>query len=193
MEFVPLGQTREIKTYNQEKMPRSPQSQPSGNLLRHLPVVTPEEMPKITMYRIFTHCDKTTGKENEFSYEAMKDYLSTYQRQGDHRSWDVFREKIPDVLLKAWGDVLIECRRNGFVGPRAEGEEIVFRQIISTNNRQGDLCTFCARPCKRREQIESGEMKYIKLLNKNNPQWEEPKPCWIKTREVGAREVGEEG
>jgi len=109
---------------------------------------------------------------------AIKDYLSTHQRQGEHRSWDVFREKIPTVLLKAWGDVLIECRRNGFIGPRAEGERIVFRQIISTNDIPGDLCTLCYRDCKRRERFDSGEMKYIKDINKNNPSWREPEPCW---------------
>jgi hypothetical protein len=119
-----------------------------------------------------------TGRPEGFSYAAIRDYLSTFQRQGEHRSWDIFREKIPAVLLKAWGDVMVECRRNGFIGPRPEGDKIVFRQVISTTERTGDLCTMCVRACRRREQLDSGELKVIKDHNRNNPHWKEPKPCW---------------
>jgi hypothetical protein len=120
---------------------------------------------------------------------VMMGFLSTYQRAGDHKSWDTFREKIPVLLLKAFGDVLIECRRNGFVSPRVEGGEflkggdfvggkIIFQQLISTNERTGDMCTMCERDCRRREQIENGELKIIRDHNKNNPRWKEPAPCW---------------
>jgi len=102
----------------------------------------------------------------------------------------MFREKIPVLLLKIWGNVLIDCRRNGFINPRVEGGDlvkgeyeggkIVFQQIISTDDRPGDLCMLCDRDCKRREQIESGEMKKIRFFNKDNANWQEPKPCWAR-------------
>lgn len=172
MEFVPLGQTREIKTYNQEKMPRSPQLQPSGRLLKKPPVIIPEEMPETTMRRIF----QESRLDDSADYQSIIGYLTTYQRQGDNRRWDEFRNKIPPPLLKLWGALLIECRRNGFVGPRVENERIVWRQVIGTSNiHNGDLCTMCERECMRREKIDSGEWKYIRSLNKDIP---EQKPCW---------------
>ena len=138
----------------------------------------PEEMPGKTMHRIFLQCDQDTGKTDGFSHASIRDYLSAHQRQGERRNWDVFREKIPEALLRAWGGVMVECRRNGFVGPRVDGDRIVFQQVISTNDRPGDLCTLCDRDCKRREQIDSGETRVIKEMNRNNSHWVEPRPCW---------------
>lgn len=125
--------------------------------------------------------------------QAVKGLLSTYQRTGDNKSWDTFREKIPDRILIVYGKMLTECRRNGFIGPRVKGGEwvkndngvleftggkLVFWQVVSTDNRPGDLCTFCERSCSRRDNLDSGDMKTIKEMNKNNPNWHEPKACW---------------
>jgi len=108
--------------------------------------------------------------------QSIIGYLTTYQRQGDNRRWDEFRNKIPSPLLKLWGDLLIECRRNGFVGPKIIDGKIVWYQVIGDHREQnGDLCTMCERDCMRRERIDSGEMKYIRLINKDI---HEQKPCW---------------
>ena len=110
-------------------------------------------------------------------YESIVGYLTTFQRQGDNRRWDEFRNKMPVDLLKVWGDVLIECRRNGFVGPRAENDKIVFRQIINTTLiDNGDLCTFCERDCAKREFIENGQAKYNRLAGSEYK--EQQRPCW---------------
>ena len=110
-------------------------------------------------------------------YEDIVGYLTTFQRQGDNRRWDDFRNKMPVDLLKIWGDVLIECLRNGFVGPRAENDKIVFRQIINTTLiDNGDLCTFCERDCAKREFIENGQAKYNRLAGSEYK--EQQRPCW---------------
>ena len=128
------------------------------------------------MRRIF----RDNNLQNNPDYKLLVNLLVTYQRQGEGRRWEDYRNKIPPQLLKIWGDILIDCRRNGFINPKVEGEVIIFYQIITTNSRQGDLCTFCDRDCRRREQINSGELKAVKELNKNNPNWREQKPCWAK-------------
>lgn len=136
------------------------------------PLVVPEELPETTMRRIF--------KEGE--YEAIFSYLMAYQRAGDMRRWDDFRNKIPPDLLKLWGDVLIECRRNGFIGPRVENGEIVWMQVIGTTDvRNGDLCTMCDRACRRREMTDTGASKQMRILH---PGWHEARPCWDKADET---------
>jgi hypothetical protein len=113
-------------------------------------------------------------------YEAMVSYLLAYQRAGDMRRWDEFRHKIPDDLLTAWGTVLIECRRNGFVNPHVFNGEILWDQILdngSGERRNADRCTLCERDCKRRELIDSGETKRLRILN---PGYHEKPPCWDK-------------
>jgi len=131
-------------------------------------------MPETVMRRIF----RETNLKESADYGLLVSLLTTYQRQGELRSWDGYRAKISPQLLKLWGDILIECRRNGFIAPRAAGDKIVFRQVVSSNKHTGDLCTMCNRDCRRREQIDTGVMREIKKLNKNNPHWSEPKPCW---------------
>lgn len=171
-EFEPVGQTHATKTYNQGKTQRSPRLRPSGRLLKKPPVIIPEELPGTTMRRILHE----NILELSADYQSIIGYLTTYQRQGENRRWDEFRNKIPPPLLKLWGDTLIECRRNGFVGPRAENGKILWRQAVSTNDIQnGDLCTMCERECRRREKINSGEWKWIKSLNKDTP---EQRSCW---------------
>jgi len=115
--------------------------------------------------------------KNEGELTLITDLLTTYQRQGENRKWDDFRYKIPDNLLKLWGDLIIECRRNGFIGPRAEGDRITWMQVIGTNDiRNGDLCTMCDRGCSKREKIDSGEAKRMKIIN---PDYQQDKKCWM--------------
>jgi len=171
-ELEPVGQTQEIRHYKTEKTQKYKSHSPSGKLLKNPPVVIPQEMPRTTMRRIFQESNLSESAD----YRTIITLLTTYQRQGDNRRWDEFRHKIPDPLLKIWGDILIECRCNGFVAPRAENGEIIWRQIYSTTDiKNGDLCTLCDRECKRREKVDSGEMKRLRLLDSTI---QEPKPCW---------------
>jgi hypothetical protein len=169
----PLAAIREIDHYNHGRTQRSPKLSHEGRLLSNPPVIIPEEMPQQTMRRIF----QTPVLRNSADYQSIVALLTTYQRQGDNRRWDDFRNKIPPDLLKLWGDVLIECRRNGFIGPRVESGEIVWMQIVGTNDiRNGDLCTLCDRVCQRREMVDTGEAKRMRMLNRG---WHETKPCWM--------------
>jgi len=114
--------------------------------------------------------------QDSTEYKSIAEYLATYQRQGDYRRWDEFRNKIPLELLKIWGDILIECRRNGFCLPRAENNQIMWRQVISTNKiRNGDLCTMCDRECSIRERLDSGEAKRVRLMDSEA---KEARKCW---------------
>ena len=120
--------------------------------------------------------------QDSAEYKSIAEYLATYQRQGDYRRWDEFRNKIPLELLKIWGDILIECRRNGFCLPRAENNQIMWRQVISTNKiRNGDLCTMCDRECSIRERLDSGEAKRVRLMNNGS---KETRKCWQDDPEV---------
>ena len=179
--FAPIGQIHEIKHYGLGKTSRLPQLPPSGRLTKKPPVIKPEELPETTMRRIL----QASKLQDSAEYKSIAEYLATYQRQGDYRRWDEFRNKIPLELLKIWGDILIECRRNGFCLPRAENNQIMWRQVISTNKiRNGDLCTMCDRDCKRRKAIDSGDAKQRKMID---PKYQEQKPCWDH------RQPGEEG
>jgi hypothetical protein len=164
-----LGQTREIKTYNLKQTPKSPVSSPGT--LRHRPLINPEEFPLQTMRRIF----KVVELDHSSDFLTIRDLIRTYQKQGENRKWDEFRHKIPDPLLSLWEEVLSECRRNGFVGPWVEDDTIKWKQLLSVNNAQGDLCTLCSRECRRREEINSGESRQRR---QNDINYEEPKPCW---------------
>lgn len=110
----------------------------------------------------------------------MAKLILAYQRMGDSKNWDVYRTKIPADLLEKWEDVLRECRRNGFIAPYTAADKICWHQVTSTDNTTADLCYMCERPCKLRDDIDSGRMKYFKNLNSNNSGWREMKRCWDK-------------
>ena len=138
----------------------------------------PEELPETTMRRIL----QASKLSDSSDYKSIVGYLTAYQRQGDNRRWDEFRNKIPPELLKMWGDILIDCRRNGFCLPRAENDQIRWRQVINTNDiPNGDLCSMCYRECSIRERMDSGEAKRIRLMEKGI---EETKKCWQDVSEV---------
>ncbi len=124
------------------------------------------------MRRIF----QCSNLHDSSDYAFMMKHLEQYQKQGDGRKWEEYRQKIAPDLLEIWGTVMVECRRNGFVNPRVRYGEIVFSQIISTGYCEDtDLCTLCERVCHRREMIDSGDLKRQKLINR---QYQELEPCW---------------
>ncbi len=119
---------------------------------------------------------KVVELDHSADFVSLVKILQEYQRPGENRAWDTVRIKIPEDLLAIWGEILSECRRNGFIGPWAYGEKIHWRQVLSDNEAQGDLCTMCARECQRREDLNSGEFTKRRGAD---PNYTEPKPCWV--------------
>jgi hypothetical protein len=131
----------------------------------------PEEFPAATMRRIF----RVDSLEESEDYKAIKNHLYQFRRHGESARWDEYRMKISSELLEIWATVLVDCRRNGFIAPHVEKGVIVFDQVMGSGADKTDLCTMCDRECKRRDDVDTGEGKRRKLLNRN---YEEPKPCW---------------
>lgn len=173
--LTPISETTSVQRYQVTTRPtRSPGADRNG-YDRLPPLVVPEEMPWQTMCRIFRAANPEELKHSP-EYQDIRAYLVSYQKAGDHRRWDDFRLKIDPVLLGKWGDVLVECRRNGFVNPIAYQDMIRFAQIrATTGGLIKDLCTLCDRICHTRNFIDSGETKRMRQLNKD---YSEPKKCW---------------
>jgi hypothetical protein len=169
MELEPIGATPVIEHYSQGQTQRLNQSSQSGKLLKRKPVVIPEEMPQTTVKRVL--------RDNE-DYKSVVGLLTTYYRQGSGRQWDEYEKKWPVQLLKLWHELLIETRRNGFIPTGADGKEILWCQVISKDNKVQDQCYMCDRPCKYRDDINSGRARVERQLNKDNPNWHPAKPCW---------------
>jgi len=111
--------------------------------------------------------------------ESIAKLILAYQRMGDSKNWDTYRTKIPPDLLDKWGEVMLECRRNGFIGPYTVANRILWHQVISTDNTTADLCYMCERPCQYRDDIDTGRTKYFKNQN-HNQDGQETKRCWEK-------------
>lgn len=100
-------------------------------------------------------------------YEAMYDFLEKYQKT--RPEWDVFRGKIPEVLLNKWGRVVKECRQNGFISPTARDKKIIFHQVKShvRNNQNNDKCTICLKrfidyECDGKTTLYHGQYQHVK-------------------------------
>ena len=167
-----ISSTTSVKRYliNSEKQTHnSTNYRGNGGLLKSPPVVIPQEMPRQTMCRIFK-C-REGDLDNHLDYTMMRDALLAYQRSGEGKRWDDFRNKVPAPLLARWGTVVIECQRNGFIAPDATPDAIRWQQITAAHgDSTDDLCTLCERPCRRREFVESGGTKWDRT--------KEPKQCW---------------
>lgn len=131
-------------------------------------------MPDATMRRIL----RTQNLEGDAKYKALAVLLTSYQRSGDMRNWDSYRDKIADEIRETLATILKECRRNGFVGPVVINGAIRFRQIRTYGNMSGDMCTLCSRECSIREMIDSGELKRIKAKDSGYNEAEKLKRCW---------------
>jgi hypothetical protein len=131
------------------------------------------------MYRIF-QCQEIE-LERFPDYQDIRDYLLKYQKAKFIKGWDEFALAIPGPLREKWREICVECRRNGFISPQADTENIRWRQVISTSDRCGeplsDMCVMCERACIIREGLESGEFKAMKNTKEG---WVEPRKCWEK-------------
>jgi len=114
---------------------------------------------------------------NQADYDAIVGHLAAYQKGGETRNWEEYRKKIPDALLKKFAEVQIECRRNGFINPKAIDGNLIFAQIRTYGEMTEDLCTLCDRECRIRSAMERGEYKpHVLKMRK----LKEPKKCWQK-------------
>ena len=104
---------------------------------------------------------------SEADYKDLVKHLQAHQKTGGE--WDVYRKKIPDDLLVKFKELLQVCRENGFIGPKIEADQMVFKQIV-THNQNADKCTLCnnnliAGSCKGR-------------MRKINNHWQFAN-CWL--------------
>ena len=84
-------------------------------------------------------------------YKVIADYLWSFQYS--HSGWDDFATKIDKEIRESMKKIFIDCRGNGFYGPRCiyrDGKrEIVFAQCIERDKNLGknevkpDLCYLC--------------------------------------------------
>lgn len=101
-------------------------------------------------------------------YKVIVEHLAVYGRGGVHRNWENYRLKIPPDVLGQLGQILSECRRNGFMFSHAYEGKLKWHQIMTASGVKSDLCGLCERECKRREGIDNGWYRG-KV---------EPDPCW---------------
>lgn len=119
-------------------------------------------------------CCAADLKDNP-DYQDMRSYLLMYQRGAEKVGWDEHRKKWEIGLLEKFGMILIDCRRNGFVLPVADGERIRWHQVTGYGEPTRDMCTMCERSCLIREAIDSGRGKRKRMADKG---YREPPKCW---------------
>jgi hypothetical protein len=170
-----VGETKAVNKHTSTmKQPQSTPDTTPTRLNRRPPVVRPQEHPAMIMRRLFA----SPVLEDSPDYKLMVAHIAAYKRGGDVRRWDDYRQKIPADTLKLFGDILTECRRNGFIHPVVIDDKIVFQQITAHMPSETDLCTLCSKYCRIRENIDDGTNKRERVRNKN---YEEPKKCWEAT------------
>ena len=104
--------------------------------------------------------------------ESMIKFLIGYHKiQTD---WDVYRKKIPDELLVKWAVVMKECRENGFMAPKIQGNVIVWKKVFGfkRNQNNADKCTLCSKAyvsgeCEGKLRLRNMHRVFI--------------PCWQET------------
>ena len=122
-----------------------PKSLDSNTTLNtHPPMVIPKRSPETIMFSIL-------GSDEQ----EMTNFLSAYQK--NQPEWDVFRKKIPQELLNKFKKVMEECHAEGYVNPKVQDGNIIWRQILTRvrNKDYADQCTLCpnslaAGTCKGR-------------------------------------------
>lgn len=152
-----------LKTIHTNSIPQLPQKQnelPQSMKLSSLPpMVATDRVPDDIVGEIMNFADK----------EVLIKLLGNYQKSKP--DWDNYRHKLPEVLLGKFTKVLQECRRFGFIAPKVQGEELVWKRILGfkRNQENADQCSMCHRSqragdCKGRAVNKSGQMMF--------------KPCW---------------
>jgi hypothetical protein len=154
-----LNRYRESPDHRGQTTLKSKPSKPStvitGNRRTYPPIVVPEQSPREIMRGMLTFEERAD----------VARLLLKYQKSGI--GWDDWIIKNwPEAIAARWKPVIEECRRNGFVHPRAVGDKIVWHQILTqpSSLRYVNQCTICPvlhDECKGK-------------VNDNH----EFKPCW---------------
>jgi hypothetical protein len=97
---------------------------------------------------------------------AIIKHLASYRKSGV--GWDEYRKKIPDDLLNKFRKVINDCRRQGFIAPRTEGEKINWLCIVG-DSKYADPCSVCPKTtynntCQGIEEIKEDKKIFT--------------PCW---------------
>lgn len=107
---------------------------------KHRPLVKPLKLP---------------GEIIGSNHDIVYDILIGYQKVMRSKGWDAYVEKIDVESLNLFGNILSECRSNGFYAPVAKNNQILFQQLV-----EGDvppaipltLCKICERKkCDRQD------------------------------------------
>ena len=171
-ELQPISETNAVRAYHLNRNARPMQSTPNTTVARLLkPLIKPQETPEQVLTRVF----KTGNYQNLVDYENLTKHLVAHQKNGDHRRWDEYAEKIPMEIRNQWRVILVECARNGFIAPHVSEKKISWMRVMTHGPMTDDLCTLCRRECTKREDIDTGEGRRRKQENKK---YEEPKKCW---------------
>ena len=105
--------------------------------------------------------------------DQMIKHLITYQKSGDDRNWDNYRNRIPDELLEKWGNVILQCRMNGYLSPRAYDNKIVWKTMTTYHPEMCDQCSACPNV------FISGECKGQIRPKLEGVEWKRNfVPCW---------------
>jgi hypothetical protein len=130
------------------------------------------------MCRIFKVRNGEELRDNA-QYKSIIKHLVSYQKMGDKRNWDEYKNGIDNDLLEKWTLILIDCRRNGFIGPRMEFDRMIWMQVLTHGSMTSDLCTLCDRACKRREDLNLGmEWERMHSMRDKGLIYNEPRACW---------------
>lgn len=117
-------------------LPRPPtESEQSMRLTSLPPLVKTDRKPDDIVNDFMNFTDK----------EAIIKFLSQYQKT--RPDWESFRHKIPDALLDKFAKVLRECRKNGYMRPKVENEQLVWLRVMGfkRNYKNADECSLCDR------------------------------------------------
>ena len=107
--------------------------------------------------------------------DQMIKHLIAYQKLGDDRNWDNYRKKIPDELLEKWGNVILQCRMNGYLYPRAYDNKIIWKTMTFYHPEVCDQRSVCPKA------FIAGECKgQLKPKNEGGIWKRNFVPCWVK-------------
>ena len=123
-----------------------------------------------------TTLDAIIGGDRQGIITALRGYRAVREKIGwEAYAADNLKGPVRDMLAR----VLADCRRQGFIRPRVEGDDtLVWDRIVMTKGSKAqpaDLCTLCSRECQGRDDVDSGRAKWMRL---HDPRYKEARKCW---------------
>lgn len=133
-------------------------SKSQTGLLRRRPVIKAEKTPS----EIIGHEAST-----------IKPILIGWGKARERTSWEEYAAKISRATRDMMATVFAELRRNGYLNPRVNGDDIVVDFVCynqgNHKDKALDICTLCERECSRKDY--RGVFKKAQSGN-------EVKRCW---------------